>query len=69
LGELASSLARDFPHPFAVRTDDAENPATGAVQSLMAESRLTLVGAGSATVELAALGVPMVVLYKVSPPA
>ncbi|MHC4598218.1 MAG: lipid-A-disaccharide synthase [Planctomycetota bacterium] len=69
LGELASTLARDFPHPYSVATDESDASATGAVQALMAASRLTLVGAGSATVELAALGVPMVVLYKVSLPA
>ncbi|MCU0722907.1 MAG: lipid-A-disaccharide synthase [Planctomycetes bacterium] len=58
IAALASELARGSPVPLAVLD--------GSVHDLMASSRLALVSAGSATVELAALGTPMVVVYKVS---
>jgi lipid-A-disaccharide synthase len=58
---LAGEIARGGPVPLAVLE--------GPVHDLMAGSRLALVSAGTATVELAALGTPMVVLYKVSLPS
>ncbi|MHC5036999.1 MAG: lipid-A-disaccharide synthase [Planctomycetota bacterium] len=61
LAALATDLASGFPHPYAVIQDK--------VHHLMAASHLALVCAGSATVELAYLGIPMVVLYKVPFPS
>jgi lipid-A-disaccharide synthase len=58
LAGLAADLARGGPVPLSVLE--------GGVHDLMAASRIALVSAGSATLELAALGTPMVVIYKVS---
>ena len=61
LADLAARIAEDAPVPFHILE--------GRIHDLMARSRAALVCAGSATVELACLGVPMVVLYRVSAPA
>jgi len=61
LASLAREMGAGFPHTFTVLE--------GSVHDLMARSRASLVCAGSATVELAYLGVPMTVLYKVSLPS
>jgi lipid-A-disaccharide synthase len=61
LASFAGETARGFSHAYAVHE--------GQVHDLMALSRMALVCAGSATVELAYLGIPMVVLYKVAFPS
>ncbi|MHC4777601.1 MAG: lipid-A-disaccharide synthase [Planctomycetota bacterium] len=69
LAEIAEDLARDFPHPFSVITSEGAPGGHDGVTELMRSSRLALVCAGSATVELAYVGTPMVVLYKVALPS
>jgi len=63
---LASGLASDLVNPY-LRADVPVSVISGSTYNVLAASDVAVVSSGTATVEAALIGAPMVVIYRVAP--